>query len=104
MPQRSGAGRWILLKDRFHAGELIAREMALDEVPFGEFDLWRHHRLAEVACDKALAVAAGLERATWRRIDRRWNVALQHDALLLHRDIGDRHGRQKRLRIGMIGR
>jgi hypothetical protein len=36
--------------------------VALDEVPFGEFDLRRHHRLAQVAGDEALAVAAGLER------------------------------------------
>ena len=45
--------------------------------------------------------AAGVEVAAGRRPDRVGHVALQHDALALHRRVGNRHGGQQRLGIGM---
>src|SRR5690348_11678216 len=44
--------------------------------------------------------AAGVEGAAAWRPDRRWQLALEADAVLLPRRIGDRRRRQERARVG----
>src|SRR5262249_15120480 len=45
--------------------------------------------------------APGVERATGRRADRAWDVALQHGAPPRGRWVRDRHGRHQRLSVRM---
>src|SRR5438132_1799461 len=46
--------------------------------------------------------AARVEAAAGRRVDGARHVALEQDPLALHGGIGDRHGGEERLRVGVL--
>ena len=73
-------------------------------VPAPEFPERRQHRVAEVARQLVFAVTARLEWAAGRRVERRGDVALEHNALLPHPRVCDRHRREQRLGIGVVRR
>src|SRR5919204_525982 len=63
-------------------------------------------RVLDVAVPVAEAGAPGVEVARGRRVDRVRHVALEHDRLPLAPElrIGDRHRREERARVRMLGR
>ncbi len=104
--QHGTAGLILLcrdLDDRLHLRQHLGREVALDLVPVGEHLHGRHLGLAAPAGDLGFPAAAGLEGAAGGWVHGAGDFAFQHDALARDMRVGDRHGGQERLGVGVVG-
>jgi len=95
--RRSGAGADA--EHRCHAGKLSHRNVARDSMARGRALLCWPRFLANRS---DLAMASSVEWTPLGRIERAWQLALEHDAALPHAGIGDRNRREQGFGIGMI--
>src|SRR5215471_18714061 len=77
---------------------LLAADLAGDPVPWRNF----FQDLLVLRAARHADGTARVEAAAGRRLDGAGDVALEEDALALHRRVGDGHRGEKRLRVGML--